>query len=561
MAVPKHEGHGVEPRELLEEDFLTGEVVTGGAGEVRRVTWVMPLVSQPPPSLDLVGAAVLIGYEMGAPDAETLRVLAKGGAAIIIVPPGLRPTTEALAEVGEAGPPVLVLKEYRPLSELVADVGARILDGRIHVLEYRTSVHRVLARAFTHGEGLGSLLRTMSSLSSSNAFLLHTDGSVLEYAGDVRDKDRIARHLHTAVGEVETAPGSPHHWVDEVRLPEAANAGHAVVARLVLVGGVVRWLALVLAGDAPNDHDARKTRVVLEEGSSLIVAELLRLRAAREAEERSRNDFASALLLDRFRDDRERLSRCEFYRVDLERAHSVLVVSDLQGDCVEGSLPRPALTQLLRTLDSRVPGRNPSVLAVLGTVLVVIKESQVRSSNGRPTDSDDLRYAEAFQALFGDRSTKSVVALGDPHVGAVGVARSYREARLADAYARRAGTAGVAPYSSLLIVAALSEAAGTDAGREFARKVLQPLGRGEDRHELEEVIVAYYEESGNLNAAARRLNMHRNTMLYKLDRASRVLGMNVRNLDALFMVWLARELEALEATERSLQRERGFPDE
>ncbi|MFD8164781.1 helix-turn-helix domain-containing protein, partial [Streptomyces malaysiensis] len=70
---------------------------------------------------------------------------------------------------------------------------------------------------------------------------------------------------------------------------------------------------------------------------------------------------------------------------------------------------------------------------------------------------------------------------------------------------------------------------------------------------------AYIAESGNLNAAARRLQLHRNTMLYKLERASRALQMDVRSAETQFTVWLAHRIETLNDSLRVLQAELSPP--
>jgi hypothetical protein len=60
-------------------------------------------------------------------------------------------------------------------------------------------------------------------------------------------------------------------------------------------------------------------------------------------------------------------------------------------------------------------------------------------------------------------------------------------------------------------------------------------------------------------AAARRLGLHRNTTLYKLDRVSRVLGMDIRSADTQFMVWLAHHIDTLAQVEDKLDEELAPP--
>ncbi|MFC6676772.1 helix-turn-helix domain-containing protein [Nonomuraea ferruginea] len=97
-------------------------------------------------------------------------------------------------------------------------------------------------------------------------------------------------------------------------------------------------------------------------------------------------------------------------------------------------------------------------------------------------------------------------------------------------------------------------------GRAFAREILDALRRVHSQTgDLEQVVLAYIRSAGNLNAAARTLKLHRNTMLYKLDRASRALRMDIRSADAQFMVWLAHHIDTLAAVTGALSDELSPP--
>jgi DNA-binding PucR family transcriptional regulator len=69
------------------------------------------------------------------------------------------------------------------------------------------------------------------------------------------------------------------------------------------------------------------------------------------------------------------------------------------------------------------------------------------------------------------------------------------------------------------------------------------------------VARAYVEAGGNLNEASRRLNVHRNTMLYKLNRISRLLQRDIREADTQFTVWLALRLANLAQTAEMVDRD------
>jgi len=97
--------------------------------------------------------------------------------------------------------------------------------------------------------------------------------------------------------------------------------------------------------------------------------------------------------------------------------------------------------------------------------------------------------------------------------------------------------------------------ADTERGRQLVREVLGPLRSGPD---LLDTLIAYLGNGGNVNATARVLNVHRNTMLAKLDRISRSLDMDIRVPENQFTVWLAIRLGLLDDVQSVLEREASF---
>jgi DNA-binding PucR family transcriptional regulator len=119
-----------------------------------------------------------------------------------------------------------------------------------------------------------------------------------------------------------------------------------------------------------------------------------------------------------------------------------------------------------------------------------------------------------------------LVALGPTREGMEGFRRSHAAAL----DAQRIVAEGGPPEGSRLIgweavqVVAL---AGHDAeaAREFVAAVLGPLAEGDaSTGRLRETARVYLEEGSNAPRAAKRLHLHRNTVLYRVGRAEELLG-------------------------------------
>jgi len=129
---------------------------------------------------------------------------------------------------------------------------------------------------------------------------------------------------------------------------------------------------------------------------------------------------------------------------------------------------------------------------------------------------------ELFAALFAARPEVRV-AVGVPGQGQAGFRRSHLAAADACRVARAAGRTGVTGYAEVGVLALLS------ADQERARWfVAEELGRlaeaGPGLGDLRETALCYLDCGRNLVDTARRLHVHRNTVVYRLAKIQRLLG-------------------------------------
>jgi sugar diacid utilization regulator len=200
-----------------------------------------------------------------------------------------------------------------------------------------------------------------------------------------------------------------------------------------------------------------------------------------------------------------------------------------------------------------------TLAAMVGDVLVVVREAARRGTMGTPeaAAATITEYATALHASLSRRKDQAGrpvrVTYGRPVVGALAIPDSYREARMAHGLQQRLGLPPVCGYQDLRVHAVLEDVAASRTGQTFATDILAPL-RDPNVGDLESAVLAYVASGGNVNASSRDLHIHRNTMLYKLDRASRLLGMDLRQADNQFAVWLAHTLDLLSNTTAEVER-------
>jgi sugar diacid utilization regulator len=563
---------GVTVAQLAAEELFRDSMVGGSGGAHRIVTWCLPGGSHARcGSSDMRGAAVFVETaELAAHAAELIPSLAERQAAAVLAwpaePDRQHDLDAAIRAADTAELPLLRLSTratFRETSQLIA---TKVLAHSTHVLEYGARVHRTLGDVFARGAGLGALARTMAQMSGTEVLVLNHGGELLEQGCERRTTPSEASVVTRIVDALTDDGFFCDRIVDDdtahVRTVELGDRPrHVVVTRIVVAGQPYGVLVLIEPEFPAAEHDLAQHVVMAEQGVSLTGSELLRQQSIREAEERARNDFVHALLHGRFTDQFELSARAEHYDFPADGRFAVLIISspDIRPDDTSRRLRAVDVARAARKV--AVDDDAASLSALVGSMIVVIRQVPGGSADS-PEEAKHLQHLgeelhRTATRRLGDRVT---VSIGRPGAGASGIAQSYREGRTAVALGKQVDAGPVRAYQDLQVYAALQESARSAAGQAFAAEMLAPLQQSDGQTgNLESVVLAYIAEAGNLNATARRLHLHRNTMLYKLERASRALQMDVRTTDAQFKIWLAQHISALSEVADQLDAELAPP--
>jgi sugar diacid utilization regulator len=541
---------------LLDEALMSGARVFAGADRLDlELNWVLPLnevLSQPDP-LDAV--AVYARPEALVGNTGALSALAARGATTLVVD-GSVP-----ADVARSGlPQGLVVIEmglpvgFAALNRLLAE---RALNQEVHVMRYSTHVHASLAGLFHRGAGLQTLIREVSNLARNPAVALDARGHVVAHHGlSPEALGALAASVDVMLGaELPAAARRPDGH--DTRTHPVAGPHDSVwtcVASAIRLGKAFEgWVVILVPDPEPGSHDLARHAVLTEQATAIVGSEMLRQRSVDEAEERARGDFVQALVHGSFSSEHDMRARAEHHDIELDSRFGVFVAPGMLPNGAEG--PPASLVRLARYAASVAP--HPSVHAyvtVIGDVLVVVRT--LRAEQDGAMVDEMAEYARAMSLeLEKRRGQRAPVAYGRPARGAGDIRESYREARVALGIARRLHRSGATSYRELRSYTVLAQVADTEHSRHLIREVLGPLQSGP---ELLETLGSYLAHGGNVNATARALNVHRNTMLAKLDRISRMLAMDIREPENQFTVWLAIRLDLLNEVHGALEREASF---
>jgi sugar diacid utilization regulator len=555
MSEASNEDRRLTARGLLEESLMSQAQVIAGEDRLDvPLSWVLPLdevLSRPDP---LHAVAVYARPEALVGNAGAVSALNARGATALLVD-GAVP-----ADFPRSGLPLnLVVIEmgfpigFAAVNRLLAE---RSLSQEVHVMRYSTHVHESLAGLFHRGAGLEILIREVSNLARNPAMVLDARGHVMAYNGLTPESaeslvESTCRVLAAGVPAARRTGGHDTR-VEPVTGPHD-HAWTCIASAIRLGKSFEGWVGVLVPGTRVGTHDRARYTVVTEQATAIVGSEMLRQRSVDEAEERARGDFVQALVHGSFSSEHDMRARAEHHDIELDSRFGVFVAPGLLRRGVDH--PAASMVRLARYAASVAP--NPSVRAyvtVIGDVLVVVRT--LRSEQHAAMLEEMAEYAQAMSLELEKRGgARLPVAYGHPALGAGDVRETYREARVALGIAQRLSRAGATSYQELRSFTVLAQVADSEESRQLIREVLGPLRSGPD---LLNTLTAYLAEGGNVNATSRVLNVHRNTMLAKLDRISRTIGLDIRLPENQFTAWLAVRLDMLNQVQAAVDRETSF---
>jgi carbohydrate diacid regulator len=194
------------------------------------------------------------------------------------------------------------------------------------------------------------------------------------------------------------------------------------------------------------------------------------------------------------------------------------------------------------------PESYPSSVRAIGEVFDARTDIVAELAAGRyvvlhhpsPDHAEHLRsLARRAAALLRERHGVIVhVGIGESGSGVAALAASYTDAK--DAVRLAGDSVGVEIREiSHLRVRQLLDSASTAARTRFTRSQLDLLSRENDFSVLRQTIVAWCECGFNLVTTAQRLAIHRNTVIYRLDKISRLSAREIREPAVAIALYLA----------------------
>jgi purine catabolism regulator len=472
-------------------------------------------------------------------DLSIIRWASDHQAAAVVMSVTVSPT--AIAEANAYGLPILSLPSGVSIRSVERDIVSLLVDRKGQVEQRGTSIYRQLTEISSRNEGISELVNAIARLTSKSIVV----------------QDKRLRIIHNTV-----QPGLVAHW-DEIEnsirkvgsLPvdlqdrhRVSEISEPVIMQSLSAPALARLVAPIITKDIgrgylsiighENDFDDIDT-VVAEHSAAAVALEMAKAKAISDTEKRLRGTFLDRLLTGDV-SQQEAVRQGERFEHDMTLMH-VAIVLKWQGE-------KTPSTRRLETLVNGV------VTAQRAKALVWQREKEQEVLVFHATEAEEpiknaKRLAETFTSEVQGQypNTRIAIGLGQAARDISAWRNSYRDAAQALDLAIRLQTDAPLYIGDLGVYQLILSLTDKDKLVEFKEQTLGKLEEYDMRQRADLIITleAFFACHGNLSQTAEMLIVHRNTLLYRMNRINQIAQIDLNRPETRLALHLALTIRRL----------------
>lgn len=531
------------------------KVVAGESGLGREVTWATRLRPAPPAFAHLSGGEIVLlppnvleMLDERLTLDQAIRQLAGFGVAAVALSGDVDESAKQTSD--ETGLPLLILPDGIDFSALERNTSRYITERRREIQRRGQEVGRQLMEVAIGGESLDVLAGELATLSGRAVAIEARDGRLLAYRLDPRQQGKAGIDIEAILSQTRgpvqswlrsvaaTSPAEPPTATYASSAPGSASRGWLrIVAPVIGRGGLLGNVSLF----ARDGEDTVEDSMLASRGAAASSVTLSRDQAAASARQEIELNVLDEILDGALRSEVSLLQQSQRLGHNLLDSYCALIArvdpaSGTNARAREGrwSILEDGLQRAARDLNARVLWRIRNASAEI--IWPISNEGEI------PTIAETLR-SELIAALAVHASSEVIsLGIGRPGAGITGIRQSHQEARQALTLGRRLhGPGHLTSFEQLGVYRLIYAAEQLPELKTFQEEALSSLLAYDQSHgaELIKTLEAFFAANCSPKEAAAILRVHRNTVLYRLERIGEITGHDLNDSEIRLQLHLA----------------------
>lgn len=524
-----------------------GTRVVAGDGQLSRpVTWttVIYVENKTPTKAFQRGEMILvappeINGTRQTSDVDIVRWASDIQAAAVVLSENASPT--AIAEANAFGMPLMVLPGGSRVRLVEKTIVSLLVDRKGQLERRGTQIYRQLTQISSRNEGMAELVNAMAWLTNKSIIVQDKRLKTLDSAvqpgliGNWDDVEQFLKGVYNLPVEFQD-----RHRVGDVESPVLMQSlplpGLARLVSPIITKNIGRGYLSIIGRDTDLDD---VDLLVAEHGAAACALEMAKAKAISDTEKRLRGTFLDRLLLGDV-SQQEAVRQGERFEHDMTQTHIAIVLA-WQGEKV------PSNRRLETLVNQIVAGQHASALVwqrEKENELIVFHATDAEN----PIDTS-MKLARAFAQELQRQypSTRIAIGLGQPARDIAAWRNSHRDAVQALELAARLQTDAPLYIGDLGVYQLILSLSDREKLVDFMNRTLGDLIDYDHRQraDLIKTLEAFFACHGNLSQTADMLIVHRNTLLYRMNRINEIAQIDLNRPETRLALHLALTIRRL----------------
>jgi PucR family transcriptional regulator, purine catabolism regulatory protein len=449
---------------------------------------------------------------------------------------------------------VLKLPDDADLRDVERDMVRLIVEREAQLDRRGRQIYRQLAQFSIENHGLQAIAQALQQIVQKPVIIQDEHLTILTQV--LTDTCPLSPEaLHTELVNREIL----HNWLSHevldsqsppwTHLPLPKRPWARCVVAIIIEDQIGGYLSILGPSNKLDDLD----RLAAERGALVCAVELAKQRAVVAAEQQLRGDFLDMLLTAGPTEESALARRAEEMGYPLVGQHVVVIFGLRSGDLAQPQRLTPNLPRAwsLTTREFRVCLLDTGIQVFLCT-----HEDKLVALCCAEHD-DRLKAVIQYAQTTHERVTalspeiRIAIGIGQPGANLAGLRRSFIQAREALALAEALFEGDkILTFGDLGLYHLLQHLQGCEELVTFYQQTLAPLVSYDLEHDAQLVstLQAFFTHHGNVSQTAKSLYLHRNSLLYRLERIGEITEMDLDKADDRFALQLALKLQPLLVT-------------
>jgi purine catabolism regulator len=444
--------------------------------------------------------------------------------------------------------PVIELPFNRSLGELLNSSLSHILEKRTEELREALRTHRSFSQLVLKGKGIGAILDSLAALLDCPALMLDERLEPLALARIPQTKEREAL-VKTVRDGLERLPEPEFSSPLPLEMPNLKEDWRTATAYPVQTAHNHRsWLLLF----APLREEESVQRLAVEQAVNVIEFELMKRQAVKERSRRYKNDFFSDWVEGRVVSEQELMNRGEKYGLT---GNSVFQCVVCKSDPVRPQTESfPDSEERVQAERDRMYVQLKRAFAKCGLPFILFGKNDlfvfVLTDAQLTTEYERLlieKLEDVQSELLSVLQCGFSFGVGKPAARSMELPKVYKEAleALEAGYAAKEGCF-IRTYRAKDMLDLLRLVPVPDLAAFYVDTFGDLLKSEEkERSELMQTLRTFVETEGQIAETAKRLFLHRNTVIYRIGKCERLTGRNLKDPSDTLRLRLAFHMEPL----------------